>query len=163
MGQRKANSDSKRLLLRLEWPRDQVMAVEVNLERGFLERLWKLTLICEKIRVTMHGRAKVIIENACCHFVSIHSETPIQRLLAAAKVREWNQLHSLWSDLLLGNLGVCRAMAGMRGSQTIVDQDGLWFEGSDGTHHFASVRLSKEWVKQELDRYHPEIRQPRGF
>jgi hypothetical protein len=40
------------------------MAVEVNLERDFLERLWKLMLICEKIRVTMHGRAHVIIEDA---------------------------------------------------------------------------------------------------
>jgi hypothetical protein len=48
MDEQKANGDKKRLLLRLEWPRDQVMAVEVNLERDFLERLWKLMLICEK-------------------------------------------------------------------------------------------------------------------
>ena len=64
MGERKTNGDKKRLLLRLKWPRDQIMAVEVNLERDFLEHLWKLMLICEKIRVTMHGRAHVIIEDA---------------------------------------------------------------------------------------------------
>jgi hypothetical protein len=68
MGERKANSDSKRLLLRLEWPRDQVMVVGVNLERDFLERAWKLILICEKIRHTMHGPARVIIQNAQCDF-----------------------------------------------------------------------------------------------
>lgn len=38
MGERKANTDSQRLLLRLEWPRDQVMVVGVNLERDFLQR-----------------------------------------------------------------------------------------------------------------------------
>jgi hypothetical protein len=100
----------------------------------------------------MHGPARVIIENACCHFISIHSEAPIQRLLGMARVKEWSQLNCLWipPDVRLGNMGICRAMTGMRGSQTIVDQDGLWFEGSDGTHQFRSVRLSKEWVKQEL-------------
>jgi hypothetical protein len=158
MGEYKAKTNEPtRLLLRLESPVNEPMVVEVKLEHDFLERLWKLMLICEKIRVTMQGRAKVIIENACCHFVSIHSEAPIQRLLAKAKVKEWNQLHSLWvpSDFLLGNLGVCRAVAGMRGSQTIVNQDGLWFEGSDGTHYFSSVRSGKGWVKQQLDRYPP--------
>jgi len=100
----------------------------------------------------MHGPARVIIENACCHFISIHSEAPIQRLLGMARVKEWSQLNCLWipTDFRLGNMGICRAMTGMRGSQTIVDQDELWFEGSDGTHQFRSVRLSKEWVKQEL-------------
>ncbi len=154
MGEDKAKIDQpKRLLLRLQWPSDETMAVEVNLERDFLERVWKLMLICEKIKRTMHGRARVIIENAHCDYVSILSEAPIQRLLAMARVKEWCQLQCVWipNDLLLGNLGQCRVMAGMRGSQTILDQDGLWFEGSDGSRNqFVSVRLGRDWVKQQL-------------
>src|SRR5687767_5314238 len=86
----------KRLLLRLQWPSDETMAVEVNLERDFLERVWKLMLICEKIKRTMHGRARVIIENAHCDYVCILSEAPIQRLLAMARVKEWCQLQGVW-------------------------------------------------------------------
>jgi hypothetical protein len=129
-----------------------VIAVEVDLERDFLERAWKLILICEKIRRTMHGRAKVIIENARCDFISIHAEATMQRLVAMARVTCWDEVRWVWmpAGFHLGKGGLCRVMAGMRGSQTIVDQDGLWFEGSDGTHQFRSVRLSKEWVKQEL-------------
>ena len=60
-----------------------------------------------------------------CTFVTIHSEAPIRYLLAMAGVKEWHELQCVWipSDLLLGNLGQCRVTAGMRASQTIVDQD----------------------------------------
>ena len=47
---------------------------------------------------------------------------------------------------LLGRLGQCRVMAGMRESQTIVDQDAVWFEGSDGnSNQFVAVRLGRDW------------------
>ena len=53
MGEDKANiNQRRRLLVRLEWPHDAVMAVEVDLEKHSLERVWKLMLICEKIRRT---------------------------------------------------------------------------------------------------------------
>jgi hypothetical protein len=153
MGEQKANStDPRRLIVRLDWPTDEKMVVEVSLEGDFLERAWKLMFICEKILRTMHGRAKVIIQDSRCNFVGIHSEAAIQRLLTLARAKEWHQLQYVWipNNLLLGCLGQCRVMAGMRGSQTIVDQDAFWFEGSDGTRQFASLRLAKEWVRKQL-------------
>ena len=155
MGEHKANTDQpKRLLLRLQFPTHELMVVEVDLALGFLERVLKLMLICEKIRRTMHGRAKVIIEDAHCHYVSIHSEEPIQRLLAMARVSEWQHLKCLWipNNFLLGKFGQCRVMAGMRKSQTIVDQDGFWLRGHDGALEFVSVVLGRDWVRRELAR-----------
>jgi hypothetical protein len=55
---------STRLLLRLKSPVNEPIVVEANLDHHFLERVWKLILICEKSRRTMQGRAKVIIEDA---------------------------------------------------------------------------------------------------
>ena len=76
MGEDKANIPSRRLLLPLQFPTNPPMVVEVEgLGRDFLERVWKLMLISEKIMRTMHGRARVIIENAPCHSATIHSET----------------------------------------------------------------------------------------
>ena len=87
MGEDKANISSRRLLLPLQFPTNPPMVVEVEgLGRDFLERVWKLMLISEKIMRTMHGRARVIIENAPCHSATIHSEAPIRHLLAIAKV-----------------------------------------------------------------------------
>jgi hypothetical protein len=121
---------------------------------GFLERVWKLMLICEKIRRTMHGPAKVVIEDAPCQYASILSQAPIERLLSMAKVEEWRQLKCLWlpENLLLGRLGQCRVMAGMRKSQTIVDEDGFWLRGHDKTHEFVSVTLGRDWVIRQMGR-----------
>jgi hypothetical protein len=33
---------------------------------------------------------------------------------------------------------------------TPIEDDGLWFEGTDGSHLFVSVRLGRDWLKQEL-------------
>ena len=109
-------------------------------------------LICEKIRRTMHGRARVVIEDAQCQYVSILSQAPIQRLLEMARVTQWQQLQYVWipRDLLLGRLGQCRVMAGMRRSQTIVDEDGFWLRGHDGAHEFVSVPLGRDWVIRQL-------------
>jgi hypothetical protein len=134
-------------------PTDPPMVVEVEgLHRDFLERLWKLMLICEKIKRTIRGRARVIIENAPCHFATIDSEAPIRHLLAMARVKEWNRFQCVWipNDLLLGSLGQCRVMAGMRGGRTIVEEDGLWFDGTDGSPVFVSVRLGREWMGKGL-------------
>ena len=125
MGEHKANKfETRRLLLRLRFPTHEPMVVQVDLTADYLERTRKLMLICEKIRQTMRGRARVIIEDAPCRFVSIVSEAPIQRLLAIGRVKEWCQLQSIWipEGFLLGELGHCRVMAGMR-------RKGFGFEG----------------------------------
>ena len=40
----------------------------------------------------------------------------------------------------------------MRSTCTLIEGDGLWFEGTDGCQLFVSVRLGKEWIGRELDR-----------
>ncbi len=97
MGEHKANIDEpKRLLVRLQFPIHEPMVVEADLTAGFLERVWKLMLICQKIRRTMHGRGKSDHRGCPCHYVSILSEAPIERLLAMAKVKEWRHLQCIW-------------------------------------------------------------------
>lgn len=148
MGEHKANHDQpKRLLLRLQWPSNEPMVVEVDLERDFLERVWKLMLICEKIGRTMYGRAQVTIQNGRGNYVSIQSEAVVRRLVAMARMKEWSEVHclSVRDDFLLGNIGRCLGLAGLR-SQTVIDQDELWFEGSDMSgNQFVSARLTRDW------------------
>jgi hypothetical protein len=38
----------------------------------------------------------------------------------------------------------------MRSSCTLIEDDGLWFEGTDGSHLFVSVPLGRDWVRREL-------------
>ena len=66
---------------------------------------------------------------------------------------EWRQLQCVWipSDLLLGNLAQVCVVAGMRGSQTIVDQDGLWIEGERREQESVCVsQAGQGLVKEEL-------------
>ena len=121
-----------RLLLRLKWPVDRPMVVEADPYCEFLEgRAWKLTRICEKIRRTMGGPGKVTIANNRGNYISVHSEAAVRRLVAMVGVKEWNQ--TLWL-LIPETLRVngCLVLAGMR-SHTLVDEDGVWLEGTDGT------------------------------
>ncbi len=37
-----------------------------------------------------------------------------------------------------------------RGNNQRGNQDGLWFEGSDGANQLVSVRLGGDWVRQQL-------------
>ena len=152
MGEDKANICNRRLIVRLQFPTNEPMVVEIALTTEFLQRVWKLMLICQKIRRTMHGRARVVIDDAHCQYVSILSEAPIQRLLAMAGVNRWQLLQYVWipNDFLLGRLGQCRVTAGMRRSQTIVDEDGFWLRGHDGAHEVVSVTLGRDWVNREL-------------
>ena len=42
----------------------------------------------------------------------------------------------------------------MRRTSTLIEDDRLWFEGSDGSQLFVSVRLGRrEWVKRELSKW----------
>ena len=40
----------------------------------------------------------------------------------------------------------CRVLAGMRSSCTLIEDDGLWFEGTDGSHLFVSIPIGRDWV-----------------
>jgi hypothetical protein len=72
-----------------------------------------------------------------------------------ARLDEWHQLQCLWipENLLLGKLGYCRVMAGMRRNQTIVEEDGFWIRGHEGAHEFVSVTLGRDWVIRQLGKF----------
>jgi hypothetical protein len=70
------------------------------------------------------------------------SETPLNGAVASRT--------GIRDHLLLGKLGQGRVMAGMRRSQTIVEEDGFWLRGHDGAHEFVSVALGRDWVNREL-------------
>ena len=88
-------------------------------------------LICDKIKQTMPP--------------SIH------RLISLARANDWEDFKGLWvpEDFRIEG---CRVLAGMRSTCTLIEDDGLWFEGSDGSQLFVSVRLGKEWLGRELGR-----------
>ena len=146
MGEHKANITSPSLLIvRLADERRETMVAEIKIDQAFLERIWKLMLICRKIRQTMGGKARVSIELPCS-FVSLYGSRPIQFLLTKAGLKEWRQFYSAWipGDVLLGELGQCRVEAGLQGSELLVEQDAFWIEGHSATHNLKSVNLSRE-------------------
>ena len=75
----------------------------------------------------------------------------IHRLVSLAGARDWEDFRCLWvpEDFRIEG---CRVLAGMRSTCTLIEDDGLWFEGTDGSHLFVSVRLGKEWIGRELRR-----------
>ena len=88
-------------------------------------------LICEKIKRTMGGAGQVIVESHGRIYVSIRSETAVQSLVSMARVKESESFKFLWvsEDFYIGD---CRVMAGVRRNTTHIEEDGHWFEGSDG-------------------------------
>jgi hypothetical protein len=38
----------------------------------------------------------------------------------------------------------------MRGSQMFIDQDGLWFQGNDGTREYVSVKVDRQGLEKLL-------------
>src|SRR5262245_52486303 len=139
MGEEKAKLP-KKLLVRLEWPRDEPMLVELSPQQEFLERCLKLMLICEKIGRTMGGAGQVIVESHGQLYVTIRSESAIRRLVSLARVKDWESFKSLWvpREFYIGN---CTVMAGIRRDTTHIAEDEIWFEGTDGLSQVVSVRL----------------------
>ena len=128
------------------------MVFEVELGREYLSRCWKLMLICGKIKQTMQGVAgRVSIQNHHGSYIWIFSPTSIHRLVSLARAKGWEDFRCLWvpEDFRLEG---CRVLAGMRSTCTLIEDDGLWFEGSDGSELFVSVWLGKEWIGRELRR-----------
>jgi hypothetical protein len=72
--------------------------------------------------------------------------------MAKAGVKDWQavQYVVIPDGLMLGHLGQCLVMAGMRRSQTHIDQDGLWFQGNDETREYVSVRVDRQGLEKLL-------------
>jgi hypothetical protein len=137
--------------LRIKEPCDHPMVVEANLDQDFLERVRKLMLICEKVRRTMNGPAKVTIDNSGGTYVLLESQGVVRGVMAKAGVKDWQAVRYVVvpEGLLLGKWGTCLALAGMR-SRTLIDQAGLWFEGADGRTEYVSVKVDREGLNRLL-------------
>jgi hypothetical protein len=142
-----------RLLVRIRSSHRYPMVVEANVDHEFLERTHKLVRICEKIRKTMNGPARVIIENSRGEYVSLESPAVVQWVLNRAGVKEWSAIQYLIApeDLLLGRIGRCLVQAGMR-SRTLISAEGLWFEGSDEKDQYVSVVVDREGLSKLLEK-----------
>ena len=149
MGEEKAHTHNRRLLVRLRVPSMDKMVLAVELGREYLGRCLKLMLICGKIKQTMQGTGRVIVQNYYGSYIWIFSPTSIYRLVSLARVKDWEDFKSLWvpEDFRIEG---GRVLAGMRSSCILIEDDGLWFEGTDGSHLFVSVRLGRDWVRREL-------------
>ena len=141
-----------RILLRIEHPFEQPMVVEASLDRDYLERALKLVLICNKIRKTMHGAAKITIGSGCGPFVLLDSKQVVHWVMAKAGVKEWHavQYITIPDGLMLGNMGRCVVLAGMRSSTVVIDEDGLWFQGKDDRYQYSTVKVSRQGLSMLL-------------
>jgi hypothetical protein len=148
MGEEKTKLPRK-LLVRLAWPGDEPMLVELSPQREFLERCLRLMLICGKIKRTMGGAGQVIVESHDRLYLGIHSESAIHRLISLANVKDWENFKCLWVpwDFYIGK---CTVMAGIRRDTTHIAEDEIWFEGTDGSSQMVSVRLGRAWLRREL-------------
>jgi hypothetical protein len=99
----------------------------------------------------MYGAARITIDTGRGEYVLLESQTVIRWLMAQAGVKDWQTVQYLVvpDDLLLGKLGRCLVMAGMR-SRTLIDEEGLWFEGTDGTREYVSVRVDRQGLEKLL-------------
>jgi hypothetical protein len=140
-----------RLLVRLKDPCVPPMVVEARFDHDFLERAHKLVLICGKIRRTMYGAAKITIDTSR-EYVLLESDAVIRWVLANAGTKDWQAVQYLMipDGLMLGELGRCLVMAGMRRNQMLIDQDGLWFQGTDGTSEYVSVKVDRRGLEKLL-------------
>lgn len=69
-----------------------------------------------------------------------------------AKVREWREVHWLGvpDDFLLGDLGQCLGMAGCTVRRSRI-RIGFGLKELGGTTVFVSVRLDRDWERQEIN------------
>ena len=141
-----------RHLLRIKDPCDPPMVVEAQLDHDFLERVHKLVLICEKIRRTMCGAARITIDTSRGEYVMLESQTVIRWVMTKSGVEEWKAVQYLMiqDNLMLGNMGACLVLAGMRRNQMLIDQDGLWFQGNDETREYVSVKVDRQGLEKLL-------------
>ena len=95
------------------------------------------------------GAGRVTIQNHDGNYVWIFNPASIHRLVSLARVRDWEDFKCLWvpEDFRIEG---CRVLTGMRSTCTLIEEDALWLEGTDGSHLFVSVRLGSECVRQQV-------------
>ena len=69
-----------------------------------------------------------------------------------AGVKEWQAVQYVVvpDDLLLGRIGRCLVLTGMRSSTVVIEEDGLWFQGKDDTRQYSSVKLDRQGLNRLL-------------
>ena len=82
-------------------------------------------LICEKIRRTMNGPAKVTIDNSRGDYVLLESQAVVRGVMTKAGVKDWQAVqHVVMPEgLLLGKWGACLVLAGMRSRTSLIKRD----------------------------------------
>jgi hypothetical protein len=100
----------------------------------------------------MHGAAKITIGSGCGLFVLLDSKQVVQWVMAKSGVKEWHAVEyvTIPDDLMLGNLGRCIVLAGMRSSTVVIDEDGLGFEGKDERHQYSTVKVNRHGLSNLL-------------
>ncbi len=100
----------------------------------------------------MYGAARITIDTCRGEYVLLESQTVIRWVMAKAGIKDWHAVQYLVipGNLMLGDMGACLVMAGMRRSQTLIDQDGLWFQGNDGTMEYVSVKVDRQGLQELL-------------
>jgi hypothetical protein len=100
----------------------------------------------------MYGAARITIDTGRGEYVLLESQTVIRWLMAQAGVKDWQAVQYLVipDNLMLGDLGTCVVLAGIRRSQMLIDEGGLWFQGNDGTREYVSVRVDRQGLEKLL-------------
>ena len=67
-------------------------------------------------------------------------------------MKDWQEVQYLVipDGLMLGDVGACLVLAGMRRSQTLIDEDGLWFQENDGTREYVSLKVDSQGLDKLL-------------
>ena len=100
---------------------------------------------------TNHSRQRrVIVQSHHASYIWIFNAASIHRLVSFADARDWGISSASGSEGF--HIEGCRLLAGLRSTLTLVEEDGLWSEGSDGSQLFVSVRLGREWIRREFAR-----------
>jgi hypothetical protein len=105
----------------------------------------------KNIRRTMNGPARITIDTSREYEV-LESQRVIRWVMAKARVKEWQgvQYVVIPDNLMLGDMGACLVLAGMRKSQMLIDPEGLWFRGNDGTREYVSVKVDRQALEKLL-------------
>jgi hypothetical protein len=94
--------------------------------------------------------SRVTIESGRGPYVLLDSQPVVKWVIAKAGVKEWQpvQYVAVPDDLLLGSIGRCLVLSGMRSSTVVIDEDGLWFQGKDETAQYTSVKIDRQGLNR---------------
>jgi hypothetical protein len=99
----------------------------------------------------MNGPARITIDTSR-EYVVLESQRVIRWVMAEAGVKERQgvQYVVIPDNLMLGDMGACLVLAGMGKSQMLIDPEGLWFRGNDGTREYVSVKVDRQALEKLL-------------